>query len=52
MTDPYVPQHASSSPTTTESGSTTDTVKSEGRRVADDAARGTHHRFDCPRGTP
>jgi hypothetical protein len=40
MTDPYVPQHASSSPTT-ESGSTTDTVKSEGRRVADDAARGT-----------
>jgi hypothetical protein len=44
MTDPYVPQHASSSsPTTTESGSTTDTVKSEGRRVADDAARGTKH---------
>ena len=42
MTDPYVPQHASSSPTT-ESGSTTDTLKSEGRRVADDAARGTKH---------
>ncbi len=41
MTDPYVPQHSSSSPTTTESGSTTDTMKSEGRRVADDAARGT-----------
>ncbi len=41
MTDPYVPQHVSSSPTTTESGSTTDTLKSEGRRVADDAARGT-----------
>jgi hypothetical protein len=41
MTDPYVPQHAPSSPTT--SGSTTDTLKGEGRRVADDAAQGTKH---------
>jgi hypothetical protein len=51
MTDPYTTRtesYSTESPRSTESplgpsGSTTDTVKSEGRRVADDAAQGGKH---------